>query len=187
MDKHHIKSIFIAIRAIYPNFQTSPETLELWYQILKEAEIEDCLEAVRQKFSEPGQWAPTPGDILGIARTLKFARTGEPANSAQAWDLIKGIATRNRNDPDKKRASAEAARIGRDFQLCIKAFGYGRIKNAVWPTPQGHGYTTFEMERLRREFIEHWDRWHTIKASAERPRLTDGAIKMIQGGAVCAK
>lgn len=184
MEKHHVKSIFFAIRAIYPNFQVSAETLELWYQILRECEVKDCLQAVRAKFSEPGQWAPSPGDILETARNLEFARTGKPANGSQAWELIKGIVIRNRHDPDKMRANAEAAKIGLDFQLCIKSFGYGRIRETVWPAQQGRGLTTPEVEQRRKQFIYHWDRWHQAKASTERPRLTDGAMKVIQGGAI---
>lgn len=187
MDREHTKSIFRAIRTIYPNFQASPEAIDAWFHILRETEVEDCLDAVRQKFSEPGQWAPSPGDILEIARNIKFARTGVPANGEQAWDLIKGIITRNRHDPDKTRANAEAAKIGLDFQLCIKAFGYGRIRECIWPAQQGRGLTTPEVEQRRRQFVDHWTRWHTNKASAERPRLTDGAMKMIQGGAPCNK
>lgn len=182
--REQIREVLKFIASAFVNFDPSPETLSTWNGILSDMEFEDVKLAALQLVSSDREFPPTPGQVRKTAEQLAFSRTGKPTNGAQAWDLIKGIATRNRIDPEKKRANAEAAKIGLDFQLCIKAFGFGRIKNAVWPTPQGHGFTTFEMERLKRDFIEHWDRWHTIKVSVDRPRLTDGAMKMIQGGQV---
>lgn len=194
--RDEIKQLLKLLGATFDNFEVSPETISIWFGVLSDLAFEDISTAALQVIKGSREFAPKAGTLRKLAEDLAFARTGTPVNGEQAWDLIKAIIVRNRHDPDKRKANAEAAKIGDDFKACIKAFGYGRIRECVWPATQGRGLTTAEVEQRRRQFLDHWVRFHAPKITTgeigilnrlgiehrPRPRLTDGAWTIHEGG-----
>lgn len=194
--RDEVKSLLKIFAANYTSFDITPEIISIWHGILGDTEFEDLSAAALQLLKGAEEFAPKPGALRKLAHDFQFVRTGKPVSGEQAWDMIKAIIVRNRFDPDKRRANAEAAKIGDDFKLCVKFFGYGRIRECIWPAIQGRGLTTAEVEQRRRQFLDHWVRFHAPKITTgeigilnrlgiehrPRPRLTDGAWTIHEGG-----
>ena len=84
-----IALIVSVISVAYPNFSPSENTVEVYYQTLKDIDAELLKAATLQAVSEPGRkFAPSVGEIRGTIIEIRKATNGIP-DSYQAWTEVK--------------------------------------------------------------------------------------------------
>ena len=87
-DKMAIAQIVGVISAAYPNFNPSPQTVDVYYQTLKDLPEDELKAAALHCVSEAGRkFAPSVGELRGAVSELRDMATNLPS-SFQAWQEV---------------------------------------------------------------------------------------------------
>lgn len=88
-DIEDVAQIVAVVSAAYPNFNPSENTVEVYYQTLKDIDADLLKAATLQAVSEPGRkFAPSVGEIRGTVIEIRKTANNIP-DSYQAWMEVK--------------------------------------------------------------------------------------------------
>lgn len=83
-----IAQIVDVMQAAFPNWHPTDNTVEVYFQILKEEDSKLLKAAVFQAIAEPGRaFAPSPGEIRGVLLDVQKMISNVP-DSFQAWGEV---------------------------------------------------------------------------------------------------
>ena len=76
------------ISAAYPNFTATKETIEVYFQSLRDLDFEELKAATMQSITEAGRkFAPSVGELRGAVLSIRKRIIGVPS-SYQAWQEV---------------------------------------------------------------------------------------------------
>ena len=94
IDRVEFMKILATLAALYPRFKLEPETVEAYYAVLGDLDVNLLKAATLQIGSEPGPWFPSAGDLR--ARAFKLVEQEEGAlTPGEAWAEAKKMVLRN--------------------------------------------------------------------------------------------
>ena len=87
-DKMTIAKVVGVISAAYPNFNPTPQTVDVYYQTLRDIPPEELQAATLHCITEPGRkFAPSVGELRGAVVELRSMSTNVPS-SFEAWQEV---------------------------------------------------------------------------------------------------
>lgn len=87
-NQTEIAEIISVISAAYPNFNPSPQTLEVYYQALRDINFDQLKQATMHSITENGRrFAPSVGELRGAVADLRMYIDNIPT-SYQAWQEV---------------------------------------------------------------------------------------------------
>lgn len=82
IDPAEFRKLMQFLNSAYPRFTLEPETIEVYYQILKDLSLDLVKAAILQLITEDSPWCPSAGQVRSCAFNLIEQQLGVPS----AWD-----------------------------------------------------------------------------------------------------
>lgn len=144
----------------YPNWKPSEITPEVWLELLKDFPWDAIKKALKIYMSQPHEFAPNPGQLIGI---IKQRCAPHKLTPDEAWSIAVGASCSGRLHEIDPRAAAAAQQVG-----------VSRIRYADLET---------EIPFVRRDFIAAYERMEERDDLVQQTSLPSetNLLEMING------
>lgn len=165
-----VSQVVALIGSAYPNFSATKETVSVYYELLKDLDIELLRTAALQCCAETGRkFAPSVGELRGAASELKVKAQGIPSVLV-AWDEVCHARYRQVDEEHPFYRGGEKFTVDPDphqwshpiVERVAKMMGWPEFPGENESTDRAHFFRQYEIEVMRYS-----------EAEAELPAVTN--------------